>query len=349
MRKRLSFLRKKGIPYSEALELSKVAIKDRTEGHPLFQSTKEVNLPSTSGTNKKRNRSNTTISPMGHKKLKTGDGAVPIKPRPITKAVPSYSEALKSFQIGIVPTKFPMTKMTKDDINHIHKEVIMRIASQRDAMIKPKFTQGTSSRSGWMIFHCANEDTASWLQRQDIWKTKDLKTVQPKEFPEEHILVGRFKNATDFDNDCILGVIQGSNENLSTNGWRTIHRKEEKETSTVILTIEADLQSVERLKKTGLQIDFAIGQKVKLRLIKNKAANENPKPLTPAQRVIESSGAQSSTLAKPRTQLTGTKIQGSTSVVHNAAGVTKMTPTASSSPEISSQGSSKKPSTTIKK
>jgi hypothetical protein len=89
MRKRLAFLRKQGIPYNEALELSKVAIKDRVEGHPLFPSIKEGNPPTTKGNNK-RNRSNTTFSPIGHKKIKTGDGAIPVQPR--TKPNPNNKD-----------------------------------------------------------------------------------------------------------------------------------------------------------------------------------------------------------------------------------------------------------------
>jgi hypothetical protein len=189
-----------------------------------------------------------------------------------------------------------------------------------------------------MVFHCANEETARWLQDQNVWKTKDLKAVQPKDFPEEHILVGRFKHAREFENDCILGVIQGSNENLNTKGWRIIHRKEETETATTVLTMEADHQSVERLKESNMQIDFAIGQRVELRLIKNKANDEPKPPTTTTQR-----------LTKPSTS-TSDKSSKQINTGSSKTGTILKAPTASSTPdEQNGNKGSKKNNTTKSK
>ena len=251
MKKRIRWHRKQGLSYKAALEKAK-------EPMPTIQEQENQNNPKDKGN--KRNRSDTSITPQTEKKSKTTSGHQAIT-RPTGPL--KFSEVLKSVKVGIVPAQYPEKKLSEEEVMKIRKDVLKLIFEQRAGNIKPKFTQLATAKSGWLLFHCSNEETANWLKSQSYWTDMECVAIDEKQFPAEHILTGYFKYSSEDTTAFILGMVEGQNEGLHTQNWREINRKDEGHLA--IITVEVDEASMISLRKTDLLIDYAYG-KVKLKL-----------------------------------------------------------------------------------
>ena len=100
---------------------------------------------------------------------------------------------MKSFKVGIVPKEYPQSTLTTGDISTIKDAVLGMIANQRN--IRPRFVQNASAKSGWLVFHCADEVTAEWLKGQSYWTQIGCQALEESKFPRDHVVVGYFKHA----------------------------------------------------------------------------------------------------------------------------------------------------------
>lgn len=243
----------------------------------------QANLPSRGG---KRNRSDTTVTPQADKKAKTNHGAIP----KTTTQRPSYSEMAASVKIGIIPATYPDRKLTEEEIIHLRREVLQLIYEQRDQTVKPRFTQGASAKSGWMIFHCADEETANWLRTQALWVNEELVAINEDRFPNAHVLVGYFKHSAEESSDFILGVVKGQNDDLDTSSWKVLNRRNDGHLA--ILAVEVNDTAFNTLKTRDFLVHYAYGQKVRLKP-KVKMSEEEPVPSSSSTpKTIPESGTQ---------------------------------------------------------
>ena len=247
----------------------------------------------------KRNRSNASITPQAEKKSRTFAGAVPVLH---AKKPQKFSDVLKAVKVGIVPAQFPDRKLSEADIRSMRMDVLKLIYEQRAGTVKPKFTQLASARSGWMIFHCVDSETANWLKSQEYWTTKECIALDEKDFPRQHVLKGLFKYNTEIETPFIFGMVEGQNEGLSTEDWRPIHREDNGHV--VHLVFEVDDASMTVLRGRDLSIDFGYGQTIKLKIQTRGSGEEQSDPIkkpeldsTPKQSTSQGDGKAQ---AKPR-------------------------------------------------
>lgn len=290
-KKRFAWLMKKGVKREEALVKCRIPINTREETaqkreNPKTNQQAEPNTSKASRGNK-RNRSNTSISPQETtKRVK----ANPEQTQPRNSSSPSFSSVVKPcIKIGIAPKTYPEAKLDEKGAEDIRKDILKQIFEQRDGTVKPKFTRGSSNKSGWMILYCADETTAQWIKNLKIWPIKELKAMEEKDFPTEHVLMGYFSNSTEDSSEFILGVLKGVNDNLKTEDWRVLNRKEDRKTKLVSLLLEVDAESVKVIASANFQLDYGMGQRVKFRAI-NRADGPTKRPADTAGKTPRADG-----------------------------------------------------------
>jgi hypothetical protein len=295
--RRYKWLRKQGVPADIAKIQCLVHIADReTTEIPTaiknLSADKLATLKRKEG-KKKRNRSDTNISPRETKKVRSGS-------TPIAKK-PSYSNvANQGILLGLIPANYPTNRLNDADINQIRRDLMKLIYEQRDGPTKPKFTQGVSARTGWAAIHCANEATVQWVNSQRLWADRGFQVLPEDQIPRSYTVVAYIKNSLEDDSDFILGVIKGSNENLDTTEWRVVHRKDDTDANLVVLTIDICKGSLETIKTTNFQIDYGVGQRIKLRLISRESKPRSESKTNPPSCQEKPSGpGGTSTPAKP--------------------------------------------------
>ncbi len=179
--------------------------------------------------------------------------------------------------LGIVPIGYPQERLKDDDIQQVRKDVLKLIFEQRDGDVKPKFTQGISARAGWCAIHCSNEETVQWIQKQALWESKGYQVLLEDEIPKNYTIMGYFKNCLEDDTAFILGVVQGCNSGLPTSDWKVVNRKDDKEANLSIITIEINQGALETLKDLRFQVDYGMGQRVRLRQVSKENSKAPPK------------------------------------------------------------------------
>lgn len=156
-----------------------------------------------------------------------------------------------------------MPKLMNEEMNSIKKDVLKLIAEQKDAsLVKPRFTQNPAARSGWLIFFFSDDATAEWIKGQSYWGDKGCSVVGTDEFPQENLVLGHFRYSFEDQTDLILQVIEGQND-INTADWRVVNRKNDG--SLVILTLQVDDASLEKLKESDFHVHYGYGQLVKLK------------------------------------------------------------------------------------
>ena len=186
-------------------------------------------------------------------------------------------------KIGIVPRDFPKRTITASDFARIRKSLLLSISAQGSSPFKPRFSQGMTSRAGWLVLHCSNLETANWVKSLDIWIAYDCNVVFETEFPRGYKAVAFFPRSSDLETELILGVIQGENEGISTADWKVLHRSDSEGNVTLVFHIDA--ASAERLKVLKYFIDFGIGQRVRFRIKEQGPSSSEGLPPEPMDTV----------------------------------------------------------------
>lgn len=288
VRRKYTYFRKTGLDKKEAYEKALIKLPGKVNSKNVDNAAKErVNPPQQTPRHSKRNRSFSSNSPRedGTKKSKNNNGVAKVQE---VKQKSTYKKVLTAVRIGIIPADYPQLKLSIDDRKAFEREVKGLILDQRHGKTKPKFTQLPTYRSGWMIFHCADRETADWLKNQNIWEGRLCSAIEESEFPTQHTVIGYFEQSADTKSEEILGLIEGQNEGINTDDWRVLSRVEKK--TCAILTITIDDTSMDKLEKLGHKVDYCYGQKVKLRPItvrnyEDKSNTNNPQPSTSGTKI----------------------------------------------------------------
>lgn len=222
--------------------------------------------------NKKRNRSNPSLSMEGDpKKSKpAADDANGQLPRE------KFRDVVAKRRIGIIPTDYPNRSLAREEMEEIRTCILELVARQTGPNdIKPRFTQRPSFRCGWLVVYCVNDDTAAWIKSQTCWQEFGCTAIDSNEFPKENILVGRFKYCESYNNIFICNLIAGQND-LITDQWRVMNRNVEG--NVVTLTFEVDDESLSALRRLKFTVCYGFGLDTKLKIVRESKRGEPPNP-----------------------------------------------------------------------
>ncbi|XP_058832417.1 ATP-dependent RNA helicase Ddx1-like [Topomyia yanbarensis] len=249
--------------------LNRSATSDRFQ--ELNEKVKEPpkNKPAERVTTSTLNRSATSDrSQTPQKKQKVKNGVAKPMQSIHNQSDPGDNSKVRGVIVKIIPKSYPNRQLSTEEASQIRKRVLALLVEQRASNnVKPVFTQYATLTSGCMVFYCAGEGTAKWLEGQAYWNTVDCITERDSGSPKKFKALGYFKKSAEETTEFILGMIEAQNK-LSTSGWRTLQRRN---TGTMAaLVFEIDAISWEKLKRRKFWINFSYGLKVKLKnLTKN--------------------------------------------------------------------------------
>lgn len=232
----------------------------QVEGLSYSEALQKALLPANSKHGGKRNLSNRSENGQDPKKVKqtTEEGqTIGLKRPRLHRSNPS------EVKVAVVPRNFPYRRLSAEEIASIRSKVLYCIGEQKSAVIKPKFTRQYTIRAGWLIFYCADHETAAWLREIRIWPDFDCTTRDEANFPKQPTVTGYFEASADLKTETILAIIQGQNTNLLATAWHEVRRSSIK--SCAVLTLEIDPTSLDQLKSMNFVIDYGFGQKIKLK------------------------------------------------------------------------------------
>ncbi|XP_058831686.1 uncharacterized protein LOC131690151 [Topomyia yanbarensis] len=168
----------------------------------------------------------------------------------------------KAIKVAIVPDD-PNKPLDAEEASQIRNLVLQLMVTQKgNNNIKPQFMQDAVLQSGKLVFHCSDQATASWLEEQDCWPNQGCSAIREPEIAEEFAIIGDFKHTAHETTDFILGLVEAQNDIL-TSGWKTFNRQDFG--TQVVLTLEVDPESWQKLEQMNFEVTFGYGQKVQLK------------------------------------------------------------------------------------
>lgn len=331
-KKRLRWLVQQGVPFKEAVERAKVPYNpERNEKRR--RSNGEPSPPQ-----QPNKRPNIGASPVGT----AGASAPPPVPTegntsstsPIERDVsfpptaapnpvvaeselnsglsgPSFADSLNSIKLGIADARFPDVCLSNEQFVAIQAAIIDTVIAQCEAEgPKPSFT-GVNYRNGWLVVHCKDEYSVSWLKdlvaQMQPWQGASLRSIDQKDFPRSKLLVAYFPDTAAESNERIFKIIKGLNTGLDTSLWRTVRRAPSGPGS--LLTISVDSASFDIIKSKGFLVAYKFGmvhfksrdQSAEQKQANSQASGKGPKPST----------STASTSAQPQPSTSGLQGQAS--------------------------------------
>ncbi|XP_058831709.1 uncharacterized protein LOC131690161 [Topomyia yanbarensis] len=166
--------------------------------------------------------------------------------------------SIPSIAIGVVPYDYPSQLLDIEEARQIRSAVLKEMVAQRATNpIKPQFTRNAILRTGWMVFHCADEGTAKWIEELDYWGTVNCNAVRESDIPSGLSVVGSFPQSAEDTTEFILGMIEAQND-LPSSKWKLLNRNNGGDVA--ILTLEVDNFSWQKLEEKKFEITFKYGQ-----------------------------------------------------------------------------------------
>ena len=175
---------------------------------------------------------------------------------------------MTAVKVGVVPVGFPVNRLTSDTMFNHRDSVLDAIVNNNNPLIKPKFTKGVTFKTGWMIFNCADSQTADWLKNLPIWSQTGSVTIPEDQFPVPPVVYGHFGASASLESNYILKLIRGQNDGFDDKVWVVNSRSNVN--GLAVVAFEVDDATVAILKARNFIIDYAFGQCVKLRLRQGK-------------------------------------------------------------------------------
>jgi Domain of unknown function (DUF4780) len=187
----------------------------------------------------------------------SSDPLVPAKKKKMPQI--SIGENIKAIEICVAPEAYPLEKITAKTFENLKTSVEMQLAEQKVGEVKPQFTQRPIFKCGTIAFHCRDRSTANWLQALPLWTNQECMTWEE---PEKCIHRGHFLHSAKMPTNQVLSMIQGQNTDLCTQNWRMINRWTK--AACLVLELELDQESHDRLEALEWRVNFGFGQQVKL-------------------------------------------------------------------------------------
>lgn len=198
----------------------------------------------------------------------------------------SFANALTSVKVGVMLENYPEENLTKDQMDSIQKQILVKISEKEDAPY-PQFS-GISYRPGWLSITCDDIATAGWLKSTagtlKPWDGAKLKAVDEADLPKSRILSVYLPNSKEDTSETILKLMKAQNPGLICKEWKILQRSNEGTAAHLILSV--DLASVELLKKCSYKISYKFGKVVvynksehkPTKKVETKTAKANKKP-----------------------------------------------------------------------
>lgn len=171
----------------------------------------------------------------------------------------SYDDTRTNLRISILPMNYPLSKLTKKQMDLIQKAILNKIIEQSyEIKVKPQFN-GFHCNSGYITLKCGDKATADWtktiIPTLSPWSDAVLTTVDGEPFKLTKFLRCVFPDAKLDETEHILNLIKAQNDGLSVSDWRLIKRVNLENNSAVLL-YAIDQESGEQLEKVNEKIAF---------------------------------------------------------------------------------------------
>jgi len=174
----------------------------------------------------------------------------------------SYAQAIKGLtRIALVLEGYPDKKLGADGVGEIRRLIRGRILALPDDAPAPTFTS-TWEREGAMIFCCANQTSADWLQSLSAELKVEgvpLRVLPAGELPKRHRVVVHVEEP-DLTAEETVKLLDRQNTGLAAREWVVVRGSESRDAKSAHFAALVSDSSLEALKTCGSKPFCGLGR-----------------------------------------------------------------------------------------